>query len=90
MKAADDTARWVRVEERLPDVGTYCLVVLELREEDSGRVETGPIQKRAFWMADRGGWRSDDGYKDVEFCDRGYGWHVTHWALLPAPPEEAL
>ena len=65
--------RWIPVEERLPECGTECLVlVLGIRR---------PVMA---WMTGEGTWR-DFNPLDPEIPEVS---QATHWMPLPEPPEE--
>lgn len=63
--------KWISVDERLPDNGTWCLV---FHDEPPYAPEYLVLQHYDGW------WFWSDG-------DTQYQTTVTHWMPLPPPPE---
>ena len=71
-KSVTPFPRWIRVEDRLPDVNGFYLVYIPLGEKL-------PIYQDYFYT-------EFDGYNERGWQDEVSSQRVTHWMPLPAAP----
>jgi hypothetical protein len=69
-------SQWISTDERLPDDGEDCLIVM--REDEDGQREV----EMAEWNAQTKAWQQLSGMLLVV-----PGYWITHWMPLPEPPE---
>lgn len=64
---------WVSVDDRLPEHGQLCLILIDV----GGNIERGKYRGDCNWL---GNWFSMRG--------NDHAYKVTHWMPLPEPPKQ--
>ena len=78
MKASD----WISVNDRLPELGEYVFIVIEMKYEHEKEIET---------VVDIG-WLNEDGVFDMinDWHEGQQYFKITHWQPIVLPKKEKL
>ena len=78
-------SHWIKVEDKLPLLNTYCLAHCE-----GGNIDTSFFADENHYVGERQYFKPTNTLSDGFEIARRYNYEVTHWMPLPEAPEPEI